>query len=430
MKRAHSSRPPSLPVTHPTRPTRHIGMHLQGTARTDARVLREARALRDAGYVVSIVDTDPDTARPRVETFDGITLRHVPKIRWRILPGKLGAAISAWRLLYGRVRALLALGVDVYHAHDANTLFAASLAGLVRRKPVILDAHELPYVEPYFQVRPIQRLFYTTMLRVMLPHCAAAITVSPPIVDEIQRRYGGPRAVVVRNVTPYQPPLASNRLRERLGLPATTRIALYQGNLQGDRALDVLVRAARYLPDNIAVVLIGNGPSQAALAALIAHEGVGERVRLVPAAPYSELLAWTASADLGLIIYPPNSSPNVRYCLPNKLFEYLMAGLPVLDSPLDAVNDILETYGVGASVGTLDPEVVGRTIGQLLGDTQRLAEMRQRALAASAGDLRWEIEQTRLVSLYQSVVGANDDAPAGVSPDFAQPASTHSRGLS
>src|SRR5689334_24715623 len=69
MKRAHSSRPQS-----DTAQTRHIGMHLQGTARTDARVLREARALRDAGYVVSIVDTDPDTARPRVETFDGITL--------------------------------------------------------------------------------------------------------------------------------------------------------------------------------------------------------------------------------------------------------------------------------------------------------------------------------------------------------------------
>jgi glycosyltransferase involved in cell wall biosynthesis len=378
-------------------------MHLQGTARTDARVLREARALRDAGYVVSIVDTDPDTARPRVETFDGITLRHVPKIRWRILPGKLGTAISAWRLLYGRVRALLALGVDVYHAHDANTLFAASLAGLVRRKPVILDAHELPYVEPYFQVRPIQRLFYTTMLRVMLPHCAAAITVSPPIVDEIQRRYGGPRAVVVRNVTPYQPPLASNRLRERLGLPATTRIALYQGNLQGDRALDVLVRAARYLPDNIAVVLIGNGPSQAALAALIAHEGVGERVRLVPAVSYSELLAWTASADLGLILLSPDFSLNIRYCLPNKLFEYLMAGLPVLTSSLEAVAEVLTRYDAGQVCPSLAPEEIARSITTMLADGVSMARWHANALAA-ARELNWEVEQTTLLNLYENLL--------------------------
>jgi len=378
-------------------------MHLQGTARTDARVLREARALRDAGYVVSIVDTDPDTARPRVETFDGITLRHVPKIRWRILPGKLGTAISAWRLLYGRVRALLALGVDVYHAHDANTLFAASLAGLVRRKPVILDAHELPYVEPYFQVRPIQRLFYTTMLRVMLPHCAAAITVSPPIVDEIQRRYGGPRAVVVRNVPPYQPPLASNRLRERLGLPATTRIALYQGNLQGDRALDVLVRAARYLPDNIAVVLIGNGPSQAALAALIAHEGVGERVRLVPAVSYSELLAWTASADLGLILLSPDFSLNIRYCLPNKLFEYLMAGLPVLTSSLEAVAEVLTRYDAGQVCPSLAPEEIARSITTMLADGVSMARWHANALAA-ARELNWEVEQTTLLNLYENLL--------------------------
>jgi len=378
-------------------------MHLQGTARTDARVLREARALRNAGYAVSIVDTDPDTARPRVETFDGITLRHVPKTKWRALPGKLGTAISAWRLLYGRVRALLALRVDAYHAHDANTLYAASLAGMIRHNPVILDAHELPYVEPYFQVRPIQRLFYTMLLRLMLPRCAAVITVSPPIVDEIQRRYGGPRAVVVRNVPPFQPPLASNRLRERLALPATTQIALYQGNISENRSLQVLVRAARYLPDDIVIVLMGNGPSTERLEALIAQEGVGERVRLVPAAPYSELLAWTASADLGLILLSPDFSLNIRYCLPNKLFEYLMAGLPVLTSPLEAVAEVLTRYDAGQVCPSLAPEEIARSITTMLANGDGMARWHVNALAA-ARELNWEVEQAALLSLYEKLL--------------------------
>jgi glycosyltransferase involved in cell wall biosynthesis len=408
----------------------HVCLSLPVRLRTDVRARRVAATLADAGYVVSIIDFESDRRLPDTETLNNITVTHM-KMPSLFVP----ARFKPWflvKLTWMFVRAarqLLRMPADIYHASDLKALLPTYIAARLRRKPLIFESYELPLVEP--KVRRWRRLhaLAVRMIRLLIKRCDAVIVVSPPIVREVHHQYGGPMPTLLRNMPTYQPPLASNRLRERLGLPATTRIALYQGNISENRSLDVLVRAARYLPDNLVIILMGNGPSTERLAALIAHEEVGERVRLVPAVSYSELLAWTASADLGLIIYPPNSSPNVRYCLPNKLFEYLMAGLPVLDSPLDAVNDILETYGVGASVGTLDPEVVGRTIGQLLGDTQRLAEMRQRALAASAGDLRWEIEQTRLVSLYQSVVGANDDAPAGVSPDFAQPASTHSRGL-
>jgi glycosyltransferase involved in cell wall biosynthesis len=399
-------------------------MHLQGTARTDERVLREARALIRAGYAVTIVDTDSDATRPRIETLDDITLRHITRPKRRFLPGKLGTAVGVFELLLRRMRALWSLPVDAYHAHDEDTLLAAYIAARFRRKPVILDAHELPGFSPHILARPVQRRLHMALLRRLLPGCRAVITVSPPIVDEIQLRYGGPRAEIVRNVPTYQPPIISNRLREHLQLPPETRIALYQGVLQGDRSLDVLVRAARFLPDDVVVVLMGSGPSKAALEALIVAEGLGERVRMVAAVPYSELLQWTASADLGLIIYPPNSSPNVRYCLPNKLFEYLMAGLPVLASSLDAVNDILETYRVGAMVRTLEPEEVGRVIGQLVGDVQQLAAMRQRALEASASDLRWENEQKRLIGLYQSVLGIEAGCSPSVPPTSARPTST------
>jgi glycosyltransferase involved in cell wall biosynthesis len=403
MKRAHPSR--SV--------TRHIGMHLQGTARTDARVLREATALVRAGYAVTIVDTDPDVTRPQVETLDGVTLRHIPKMRRRILPGKLGTAINVWRHLPARIRALLALQADAYHAHDANTLFATYIVARIRRRPLILDAHELPYFEPHLQTRPIQRWFYRTRLRRMLPGCRAVITVSPPIVDEMRQRYGGPRAILVRNVPVYYPSVSDNsRLHERLCLPPETRIALYQGYLKENRSLDVLVRAARFLPSTLVLVLMGNGASKAGLEALIAAEGVGERVRLLDAVPYAELLAWTASADLGLIIFSPDASLNVRYSLPNKLFEYLMAGLPVLASELPAVNEILNRYGVGATVSTLDPEAVAHAITAMLADSAGLAEMRRRALGASAGELNWDSEQSQLIGLYRRILDANSDNTA------------------
>jgi glycosyltransferase involved in cell wall biosynthesis len=397
----------------------HIGMHLQGTARTDERVLREARALVQAGFAVTIVDTDPDTTRPRVEALNGITVRHIPKLQRRILPGKLGTAINMWRRLPDWIRALLALRADAYHAHDSDTLFATYFAARIRRKPVILDAHELPGFMPSLLARPVQRTVHIAMLRRVLPRVSAVITVSPPIVDEIQRLYGGPRAILVRNVPLYQPPITSDRLRERLQVPPTTRIALYQGGLVVNRSLDVLVRAARYLPDDVVIVLMGNGASKAGLEALIAAEGVGERVRLIPAAPYAELLSWTASADLGLILYTPETSLNVLYCLPNKLFEYLMAGVPVLSSQLPAVAEILTCYEAGQVCPSLEPKVVAASIAATLANGVGMAQWRSNALAASATDLNWEQEQGQLIGLYRRLLGANTSHAAEALTDYA-----------
>jgi glycosyltransferase involved in cell wall biosynthesis len=151
--------------------------------------------------------------------------------------------------------------------------------------------------------------------------------------------------------------------------------------------------------------VMGSGPAQASLEALARVEGVSDRVRILPPAPYEELLQWTASAELGLIAYRGDYSLNVRYCLPNKLFEYLMAGVPVVATELDAVADILRRYDVGVVIPSTEPEVVGKAISAILADIPGRARMRGNALVASQGELRWEMERERLETLYESVAG-------------------------
>ena len=237
----------------------------------------------------------------------------------------------------------------------------------------------------------------------MVPRCAAVIVVSPPIANELRARFGGPPPVVLRNIPPYQPTVVSNRLRERLGLPPTTRIALYQGGVQENRGLDVLVHAAKFLPSDVVIAMMGDGASKPGLEALIAREGVGERVRMLPAVPYSELPVWTASADIGLSVLPPEISLSIKLCLPNKLFEYLMAGLPVLASELEAIEEILRAYDVGRVVASLEPAAVASAIAAMLDDPVALARMRHNALAAARTDLCWEVERHRLVAVYGSL---------------------------
>jgi glycosyltransferase involved in cell wall biosynthesis len=136
---------------------------------------------------------------------------------------------------------------------------------------------------------------------------------------------------------------------------------------------------------------------------LIISEGVAERVRIVPPVPYTELLRWTASADLGLALFRPDYSLNVRWCLPNKLFEYLMAGLPVLASPLDAVREILEAHQVGYVVEDMTPEGIAQAVNALLAEPEKLAHMRQNALELVRDILCWEKEREELLKLYEHI---------------------------
>ena len=391
-------------------------MHVLNPARTDERVLREASALADAGYAVTIVDVEHDATRPHEETLRGVHLKHImlpARLRKHYDPINRTAwlafkALRIWRALF----AVATTPADAYHAHDITALPACLLAALLRRRPLVYDAHELSLNEPQVVQLRVISAASARFLRLALARCAAVITVSPPIVGELQRLYGGPCAEVVRNVPPYQPPIHSDRLRERLDLSAQTRIALYQGGIQEDRALDVLVSAGRYLDPGIVIVLLGDGPQTAELEQLIAAEGVGDRVKLVPAVPYHELLAYTASADLGLLVYRNSYSPNIQLCLPNKLFEYLMAGLPVLTSELDATAETVRRYGVGDVVRAVEPQGVARAIAALLADRDAWRRLHERALAAARTDLNWEVEQQRVVRLYARILAPRQAARA------------------
>ncbi len=382
-----------------------VCMHGLWSGRVNVRLMREAEALVAAGYQVTVVDIERDTSRPREETIENIHFKHV------FMPSRfVKSRVKLWFLM--KIASAVARGMlavvrtpaDIYHAGDDMALPASYIAAVLRHKKLIFDAYEVPLVQKTLTQRPLLSKLARWTLRRMMPRCDGIITVSAPIVDEIQRRYGGPRAVLVRNILPYTAPVASNRLRERLGIGPDIRIAIYQGGFEASRRLDLLVHAARYLSPQAHIVLLGWGECQQELEALIEQEGVGDRVTILPPVPYDALLSWTASADLGLIIYDGNYSPNVQFMLPNKLFEYLMAGVPVLASPLEATEELIQRYGVGVITPSIEPADIGQTISTVLSDEAALKRMRQNALSASAQELRWEVEQERLLLLYQNLL--------------------------
>jgi glycosyltransferase involved in cell wall biosynthesis len=383
---------------------KRICMHVQSPAITDPRVMREASALAEANYHVTIVDIEHHQ-RPATETVEGVRLKHVfvsPRSARHYNP----VQAIPW-LLFKVTRtlrsALKVLGTraDAYHAHDITALPACYLAAILRRKELIFDAHELPVTQPHILDKPLVAGISRALLRLMMRRCDGAITVSPPLIGEMQTLYGGPEATLVRNIPDYQAAAPSDRLRQHFGLPSTTHIALYQGYFQANRSLDALVRAAQYLAPGNMIVLLGEGSHLGMIEAMIDELGVGDRIMIKSYVPHAELLSWTASADLGLTVFSRDISISLRYCLPNKLFEYLMAGLPVLTTPLDAVVDLIRRYEVGYEIENMEPETVAAAINSMLAHPAELARMRANALAACEQDLRWDVEKTSLINLYR-----------------------------
>lgn len=376
----------------------------------DVRAIRAATTLAQEGLYVSVLDVAPEGILAE-DTKSGVHVHHLPVSRaFATTRFKRWVLLRALGLFLCSVWCLLRTRADVYHALDMPALPACYIAALLRRKPLIFEAYELPLATCPPSELSIGRRWFQMLLAPVLhhiiKHCAGVIAVSPPIVEEMRQRYRQPNVALVRNIPYYTRVERTDRLQQYLHLAPYVRIALYQGNIQADRRLDLLVQAAAHLDNNTVIVLMGKAMDKTlhVLEEMISRNNLAERVKIIPPVPYEQLLSWTASADLGLLLLSPDYAANIRMFLPNKLFEYMMSGLPILSSPLEAVADILNRYKVGRIVESLTPEEIARSITLLLADNEACTQMRQNALLATEQELNWEQESQKLIELYLQVL--------------------------
>ena len=409
VKKAASTMVKTVPETTPALSHIKVCMHVVRTSRTEARVMRDASALVQAGCEVTIVDVEDNDDYPYEEKIDGIRIQHIFMSNWFSCRGsEFLFFIKAIKFFICSLYRLFKARADIYHASELTALPASFITAALRRKPIIFEAHELYIDKPETSLafwRPLGGLLIR-LLSLILPRCQGVISVSPPIIKEIQNRYHVPEVTLLRNVPTYAVVPKSDRLRQHLGLDAKMRIALYQGGLQLNRGLDKLICAAAFLDPDITIVLMGKytGSTQQELETLLENEGAGDRVKILPPVPYRELLTWTVSADLGLVVLPLDYSLSIRWCLPNKLFEYMMVGLPILASPLEAVTEVITNYDVGRIVSSLTPEDIGAAINTMLADDTALAQMSRNALEAARNEFNWDKESRQLIKLYCDVL--------------------------
>ena len=192
---------------------------------------------------------------------------------------------------------------------------------------------------------------------------------------------------VLFNVPIQQEPINSDVLRSELGIPAQKRIILHQGKMQKDRGCILLAAAMQHV-ERAVLVFLGDGPVAPRVQEEVERLGLGQRVLFRAPVPPAELHSYTCSADIGVTLLE-DTCLNHRFALPNKLFEYLMAGLPVLASDLPESGGLVEDYGVGRTVNPELPVEIGRVLQEMINAPAKLNEWSE-ATHAVFETFNWE----------------------------------------
>ena len=374
----------------------HICMLVLNTFTHDTRVLKEAQTLAEAGHRVTVWALG-DGALTAHEQRNGFEVK-----RWQSHVERWPARVPGLMLLEQLVaitRRLCREEADVYHAHDANALSIAYLASRLRQAALVYDAHELWVGTPGRDWKSRGRLkVWKLAERSLINRTQAVITVNPLVAQQLNRLYDVD-PIVVMNCHQYVKPKHSDVLRKELGIPAQDRIAIYAGSLTRGRGLERLISAVPHL-DRVVVVLMGPDRLGGKLQRLAEDLGVQNRVRFRVPVPPSQVNRYVASADVGLM--PTQAiKPSYYYGSGNKLFHYIMAGIPAAVSDHPEKRRIVETYDVGAVFDETDTRDMARTINRLLNDKARHDRLCHNARRAAREALNWGVEERKLLRLYR-----------------------------
>ena len=344
--------------------------------RRDPRVWKEAESLKNAGYDVSIIGVRGKDL-PHYEKIIGIEV-------FRCFAGWHSRVSPLFYTVFALPRAV-AVRSKVYHSHDLSTLLVGYIGAKINNAKLIYDSHELCVEMSHGIKKSIWRL----LEQILIKQCNFVLTVNKSIAKELATRYNTKMPTILLNAAPYK-----KLAKKKNNYPY--RI-VYEGIYAKDRSLDKIIEAAPYIRNGI-LVFIGEGTEERSLKKLCDKLKVNERVRFLRPIPREKLISFISSCDIGLAIYSKDSLNNF-YATPNKLFEYIMAGIPIIGSNFPEMKNIIEGEGIGLTVDPDNPVEIASSINKLIEDEFRYNEM-QKNLERARQKYNWEREEKKLIELY------------------------------
>lgn len=348
---------------------------------SDQRLHRIATALQESGHQVMLIGrllpNSPSLAERPYQT-------HRMKL-W-FTQGKLFYLEYNWRLFW----LLLRKRNDILVANDLDTLLANFLASRLKKSELVYDTHEYFTEVPELIDRPGTRNIWLRLEKWLFPKLKKAYTVNASIAQIYQEKYGVD-VQVVRNL-PFQQKLPPHIIKKN--------VLIYQGALNLGRGVQLMIEAMEHLP-LYELWIFGAGDLDQALQDFAAKVPWQKRIIFHGRLPFDQLFAWTTQAKLGFSL-EEDLGANYHFASPNKVYDYIQAGVPVLVSDLPEMRRTVDEYGVGEILKKEErnPQALAERIQSILSNEAAYAAYVQKCKLASTA-LIWEKEQEKLLAIYE-----------------------------
>ena len=281
---------------------------------------------------------------------------------------------------------------NIIIANDLDTLLGSYYVSKLKFKHLVYDSHEYFTEVPELVDREFPKKVWKIIEGTILPRIKNSYTVSESIAKAYKKQYGI-EMKVVRNVPFYQNKAEANSNNG-------TNHILYQGALNVGRGLEHMIDAMQFL-DNTKLDIIGDGDITEQLKQRMKEKNLTNKVELVGKVPFEDLPRYTAKADLGIAL-EENIGLNYYYALPNKLFDYIQARIPVLVSPFPEMQKIVNKYEIGTVYDHKNPKELAEKIKEIFELKNRYKKWKENTNIA-AQELCWENEEKILMNIYSKL---------------------------
>lgn len=292
---------------------------------------------------------------------------------------------------------------DIIHAHDPDALLGAILLRAKYGCKVIYDAHE--YGPDAYIIRPRPRFLFFAFERLLLAHVDAAVTVSPILMDMFNKRFSGkPEFQLLPNASPLSDRVFTSPTSSDLTRLANGRIAvLFQGGFSEHRGVEWIIKEWALLAPNTAALFI-RGPMNSYRETLLEHAKntglLGTSIYFLDSVDEDQLIAEASIADIGIIPYHSHIENHHGAC-PNKLSQYMIAGLAVISSPLPYVEQIIKAAQCGRVFNDQIVGNFGEVLSELLKDKEVIAKLGQAGNTYAYSHFNYDICGKVLIDLYK-----------------------------
>ena len=359
---------------------------------TDQRVHRTALALHSKGLKVTLVGR---IMRKSLKMPD--RPYEFKRFNLGIETGPLFYALYNIRLFFY----LLFNKADVLVTNDLDTLLPNYIVSKLKSSVLFYDSHEYFTEVPELVNRPRIQSFWLAIEKYIFPKLKNVFTVNDSIASIYNSKYNVD-VKVIRNM-PFRSHMKTSPItRAQLGLPTDKKIFLFQGaGINVDRGAEEAIEAISGV-DSAVLLFIGGGDVLDDMKRNVELLNLQQKVFFLPKQPMEVLYQYTSLADFGLSL-DKDSNLNYKYSLPNKLFDYIQAQLPILASNLPEVRKIVEHYGIGKITPSHSIDDLRKSMKSMVSDDAQLALWKEN-LKFAASELCWENEEKKLFDIFKDVI--------------------------